>query len=95
MAQKKNNDTLSWIKQSEPTYNKSAVTDHASQLDHVMTWEECKIKCREDHTFMIRSGVTEALHLTHTMWSNVMNNDQGRHQLWSVYTFISQMQYTR
>ncbi len=48
----------------------------ANQLNHVMNWQEGKIKGRENHTF--RNGVREAIYIRQG-GSAVMNQDQGQY----------------
>ncbi len=77
--------TRSQRKVSESTLNKSAITDHMSQNNHIMNWEGSKILSREDNTF--RRGVREAIHI----WKDrqtVMNRDQGRYKLSKVFNPI-------
>jgi hypothetical protein len=46
---------------SEKQYNKSAITDHVTQTNHIMDWEQSKIMCKEENCY--RRGIRESIHI--------------------------------
>ena len=64
--------------------NKSAITDHTAQENHVIDWEAARIVDREAH-FMSRK-------VKETIWigreGDTMNQDEGSYQLSSVYNGV-------
>ena len=67
-------------KQSETDRWKSAITDHACQLNHVINWDSAKLIQRESDWFA--RGVREAISIRKV---KNMNRDEGRHQLPHIY----------
>jgi hypothetical protein len=63
-------------------YNKSAITDHASQNNHIINWDSAKIIDREQD----RSArhITEAIHIRRH-GTTTMNRDEGAYQLTHIY----------
>ncbi len=67
---------------SQYSYNKSAITDHVSQNNHVIEWEDSKIISRKKTCF--KRGVPETIHIT-LPCSNDMKRNQGPHKLSKTY----------
>ena len=67
--------------QSTSEVNKSAITDHVSQENHIIDWEGVKVMDRESQRSVRR--VKEAIQIRrHT---NNMNRDEGAYQLSHTY----------
>ena len=67
--------------ESQETVNKSAITDHVMQLNHVIDWESAKMIERESDK-MVR-GIKEAIAIRKTPAN--MNRDEGRYMLSHLY----------
>ena len=73
--------TRSERKSSITSYNKSAITDHVNQKNHVIDWEGTQTVDREGDTRTRQ--VNEAIHIRrHT---STMNRDNGAYQLPRAY----------
>ena len=68
-------------KQSQSTRNKSALSDHATQDNHVINWRGAKIVDRESHQRLRQ--VREAIWIRKTV--NNLNRDEGSYELSHVY----------
>jgi len=62
--------------------SKSAVTDHAITLNHVMDWDQAKVVDRESNR--MDRWIKEAMH-TRKEQDNSMNRDEGSYQLSHIY----------
>lgn len=67
-------------KQSTTEVNKSAITDHVRQNNHIINWDSAKIVQREAN-WTIR-GIKEAITIRQ---HETMNRDEGRHKLSHLY----------
>ena len=65
-------------KLSETTVHKSAITDHVSQLNHLIDWDSAKLVERE-RDWSTR-GVKEAIVIRQNK-GKCMNRDEGRYNL--------------
>ena len=74
--------TRSMRKVSETEVNKSAITDHAKQCDHVIDWEGAKVIDSESDRY--RRWIKEAIWIKRK--SPTMNRDEGAYQLSHVWT---------
>ena len=72
-------------KTTEGLFNKSVVTDHVSQSNHIMNWGQAKVIGREQDWF--RRGMKEAIQIR-IRGRETLNRDQGRHNLPDVYNPI-------
>ena len=74
--------TRSTRQTAEAEQSKSAITDHAARLNHVMNWDEAKIIGRESDrmTRWIREAVS-----IRKEENNTMNRDEGAYHLSHVY----------
>ena len=61
--------------------HKSAITDHAVDLNHVIDWEEARIVGRESDRF--KRWVKEAIEIRKQ--GTTMNRDEGQYQLSHVF----------
>ena len=61
-------------------YNKSALTDHATQDNHVIDWEGVQVVDRETH--QKRRQVREAIWIRRT---DALNRDEGSYDLSHVF----------
>ena len=77
-------DTQKFTRETRKTsiteFSKSAITDHARQLNHVIDWDSAKIVAREAD-WKIR-GIKEAITIRRTI---NMNRDEGRYTLSHLY----------
>ena len=62
--------------------NKSAVTDHAISLNHVIDWDQAKVIDRE--TNRAARWIKEAIHIRKEQ-DKSMNRDEGSYQLSHIY----------
>ena len=69
-------------KASETTVHKSAITDHVSQLNHLIDWDSAKLVERE-RDWTIR-GMKEAMIIRKNK-EKCMNRDEGRYNLSHLY----------
>ncbi len=76
-----NKYTRSTRKVSETEVNKSAITDHAKQCNHVIDWEGAKVIDSESDKY--RRWIKEAIWIKK---SPTMNRDKGAYQLSHVWT---------
>ena len=68
-------------KHSTKDISKSAVTDHARQLNHMIDWDSAKIVTREADWKM--RGIKEAITIRRVKEN--MNRDEGRYTLSHLY----------
>ncbi|XP_060081246.1 uncharacterized protein LOC132560600 [Ylistrum balloti] len=73
--------TRSERKQSESQINKSAITYHAMQENHVIDWENSKVLDRENH--LLKRQIKEAIWIRRS--GAVLNRDEGAHRLSHIY----------
>ena len=83
-ANQKGAYTRSTKKESKMEINKSAITDHANQHNHQIDWEGARIIDRESE-WKTRT-IKESVHIR--TCKQVMNRDEGGHQLSRVYDSI-------
>ena len=69
-------------KESVDRMHKSAITDHSVSKNHVIDWENTRIKAREDDT--LKRGIKEAIWIRKEQQQN-MNRDEGRYTLSHTY----------
>ena len=62
--------------------NKSAVTDHAISLNHVIDWDQAKVIDRESNR--VNRWINEAIHIRKEQ-NKSMNRDEGSYQLSHIY----------
>ena len=62
--------------------NKSAVTDHAISLNHVIDWDQAKVIDRESNR--VDRWIKEAIHIRKEQ-DKSMNRDEGSYQLSHIY----------
>ena len=62
--------------------NKSAVTDHAISLNHVIDWDQAKVIHRESNR--VDRWIKEAIHIRKEQ-DKSMNRDEGSYQLSHIY----------
>ena len=67
--------------QSVTEMNKSAITDHTVQENHVIDWEGTRVVDRESHAMSRR--VKEAIWIRRE--GDTMNRDEGAYQLSGIY----------
>jgi len=77
--------TRSARKESESVFNKSALTDHVMQENHVIDWDDVDI--------MDRARDKERLRIRESIWirregPGALNRDDGNHQLPGAYTTL-------
>jgi len=63
-------------------HNKSALTDHATQENHVINWSQATVIDRQPERFT--SWIKEAIHIR-TEGQQAMNRDEGSYQLSHAY----------
>ena len=80
-SNKKTNYTRSERMSSLTTFNKSAITDHVIQNNHIIDWNGVKVIDREGDTRTRQ--VKEVIHIKRR--SSTMNRDQGAYQLSRTY----------
>ncbi|XP_060082434.1 uncharacterized protein LOC132561750 [Ylistrum balloti] len=80
-SQEEKKFTRSERKQSESQINKSAITDHAMQENHVIDWENSKVLERENH--LLKRQIKEAIWIRRS--GAVLNRDEGAHRLSHIY----------
>ena len=68
-------------RESEAEYNKSAITDHVNQHNHVINWNDVKILAREQDRH--KRWIREAIEIHKK--GNTMNRDGGNYQLPAIY----------
>ncbi len=71
-------------KLSQSTMNKSALTDHVQQENHVINWQEAKVVDKECHKR--RRQVKEAIWIRKT--GDTINRDEGTYELAHVWTDV-------
>ncbi len=76
--------TRSNRRESEKEVNKSAITDHARQHDHVIDWEGAQPLDRESDKY--KRWIREAVWIRKK--SPTMNRDKGAYQLSQVWTVL-------
>ena len=74
--------TRSTRKQSETEINKSAITDHAKQCNHIIDWEGAKVVDTEGDRY--KRWITEAIWIRRR--TPTMNRDEGAYQLSNLWT---------
>jgi len=62
--------------------NKSAVTDHAISLNHIVDWDQAKVIDREGNR--VDRWIKEAIHIRKER-DKSMNRDEGSYQLSHIY----------
>jgi len=62
-------------------YNKSALTDHATQENHVINWSQATVIDRESERFT--RWIKDAVHIR--KGQQAMNHDEGSYQLSHAY----------
>ena len=75
--------TRSQRKTSESTYHKSALTDHTSQNNHVIDWDNAKLVGREDQ--WKRRQILESIRI-HQEGETALNRDGGNYELPRLWT---------
>ena len=80
-AMEQNKFTRSARKVSERTYNKSALSDHQNQMNHVIDWEGIRVLDREAH--QRNRQVREAVWIRRT--KGAINRDEGAYELSHIY----------
>ena len=74
--------TRSTSKSAATEQNKSAVTDHAISLNHVLDWDRAKVIDRESNR--MDRWIKEAIHIRKEQ-DKSMNRDEGSYQLPHIY----------
>ena len=67
-------------------HNKSALTDHATQENHVINWSQATVIDREPERFT--RWIKEAIHIRKE-GQQAMNRDEGSYQLSHAYRFLT------
>jgi hypothetical protein len=80
--------TRSQRKISQSTIHKSAITDHTTQENHEIDWENAKIIDKETHKR--RRHVKEAIWIKRT--KGAINRDEGNYQLSHLYEAVIQQE---
>ena len=75
-------DTRSTSRSLAGEQNKSAVTDHAISLNHVIDWDQAKVIDRESNR--VDRWIKEAIHIRKEQ-DKLMNRDEGSYQLSHIY----------
>jgi len=65
--------------------NKSAVTDHAISLNHVIDWDQAKVIDREGN--VVDRWIKEVIHIRKEQ-DKSMNRDEGSYQLYHIYDIL-------
>ena len=68
-------------KLSQTTVNKSAITDHVLDKNHVISWDEARVVGKETDKY--KRWVKEAMHIRKQ--GTTMNRDEGQFNLSHVY----------
>ena len=82
----KEHDTRCKKKRLQPTTNKSALTDHTTNENHLIDWEGVKVADRESHRR--RRLVKETIWIRKT--KAAINRDEGIYELPHVYNDVIQ-----
>ena len=77
--------TRSTSKSVATEQNKSAVTDHAISLYHVIDWDQAKVIDRESNR--MDHWIREAIHIRKEQ-DKSMNRDKGSYQLPHIYDYL-------
>jgi len=77
--------TLSISKSAATEQNKSAVTDHAISLNHIIDWDRAKVIDRESNR--MNRWIREAIHIRKEQ-NKSMNRDEGSCQFPHIYDYL-------
>jgi len=77
--------TRSTSKSTATEQNKSAVTDHAISLNHVIDWDSAKVINRESNR--MNRWIREMIHIRKEQ-DKSMNRDEGSYQLSHIYDYL-------
>jgi len=77
--------TRSTINSATTEQNKSAVTDHAISLNHVIDWDRAKVIDRESNR--MDRWIREAIHIRKEL-DKSMKRDEGSYQLPHIYDYL-------
>ncbi len=67
--------------------NKSAITDHSSQHNHLIDWDRAEVVNQESNQWL--RWVKEAIHICkEEMRGQVMNRGEGRYHLCHIYDHL-------
>ena len=69
-------------KEAERTPNKSAISDHVTQENHIIDWKKSKIVSKDSNKFT--RWIREAIHIQRGR-ERIMNRDMGQYKLSSTY----------